>query len=162
MLHQCARDSSEFSSYDIESGYQNLFSTHLGLVRSFEGYKDVTMLLEFPGPQSSALARVRKSGFRFPRSENGLDIQIWEGPSLSAEPRPRDARTQIRLLRLAIAALRGDPLPNLEDPFTGKALLVESGPKPRKFWSSGYNFVDDGGAGDFTGAGKDLVLELPR
>ena len=76
-------------------------------------------------------------------------------PSFEGPAKARRTRlAQIRLLRQWALRKSGKEVPAMEDPFG--ALLKSEG---AKLWSVGPDGADDGGSGDWKGAGKDLVLE---
>lgn len=74
----------------------------------------------------------------------------------------REKLAQVRLLRTAVHYLLTGELLSLDDPFGAKLLHAESQGK-LKIWSVWMDGVDDGGASEWTRAGrKDIVLELDR
>jgi hypothetical protein len=82
-----------------------------------------------------------------------------EGGSLLRTRREHLAR--IRLLRTAAHFKATGELIGMEDPFGGK-LLSSKSVNRAKFWSVGEDGVDDGGSGDWSNKGKDIVLEVER
>lgn len=73
----------------------------------------------------------------------------------------RQRLAQLRLLRTAVHFQRTGEVMALGDPFGGGLQSSCSG-TTLKVWSVGPDGVDDGGTGDWTARGKDIVLDCER
>lgn len=131
------------------------FSDRLMAARAFE--EALACAEEAEKVRSAPYARVARA-----RGEIFQHLTSASNPLLRAQVRflmdsdqiLRASRARIRLLRLACALQAGEAL-ELEDPF-GTTLRRDG----LKLWSLGRDGVDDGGAGEWSQTGKDIVLDL--
>lgn len=73
----------------------------------------------------------------------------------------RSARARLRLLRIEVHWRATGEILDLEDPFGGRLKhVVKDG--ALRAWSVGKDGADDGGDGEWTKAGKDIVVEIGR
>lgn len=90
-----------------------------------------------------------------------MDVAIYGVNALAFERGNRALRARMRLVRAAATWKAGGKAPDLGDPFGTK--LYHQGDAGRlKVWSVGPDGADDGGSGDWTNYGKDIVLEVDR
>lgn len=73
----------------------------------------------------------------------------------------RDTRALLRLLRVAVRFQAAGEVLHLADPF-GTTLKTSLGEGKLKVWSVGRDGRDDGGTGNWTTQGPDIVLEVKR